>query len=162
MPVKLIVGVDDGKGESSTIELNMTDGLLLADYEGAALAMEPIIQNLITGVVSGMNIIVPVALPLPRPLPDVNSDVEEGALFNWATNVTGVSSRNRIPTFDEAFINPGSRDVDLLDLTVVAFLDAMSTGVGTPNVTFEDYRGADITGATSAYELFQRSRTRRR
>jgi len=164
MPVELSINIADRKNQTSNMSVHMVDGLTLADYDSAAAQMEAVIQPLITGIITSMNIIVPVALPQPRPLPTAGSDVEEGALFIWNTDVAGVTSRNRIPTFNENFVDVDNRNIDITQPIVLAFVDAVSVGLTVPGgtLTFEDYRGADITGAKEAYELFQRSRARRR
>lgn len=163
MAVGLTIVIEDGKDLSADLTLNMADGFDLADYDSAAVQLEPLIQNMITGRIRAMTLNIPVALPQPRPLADPASDVEEGALFLWETADPRVVPRNRIATFDEALLVPGSRDVDLTNAAVIAWFTAISDGLTTPggDVEFTDYRDQDILGLATAYELFQKSRKRR-
>lgn len=162
MPVSVNFTIVDGKGAKSTTSFNLPDGLLSASYSEIALGLAQQIKNIITGGIVSAQVCfaVDISSITDVALADPLSDVEEGATFVW-NSVGGFHSSNRIATFDEQFILTGTRQVDVLDATIIDFIGAIeegitTTGEGTPD--FTDYRGADITGYYSARESFQRSR----
>jgi len=163
MPVNVTYTVEDGTGRTSLMEFNMDDGATIAEYADVVDQLRPLIQAVITGSITAASLNIPVALT-GGVAAAVNSDVEEGALFIWNTNELGVFPRNRLPTFDEAKIIPGTRLVDGADADVIAFTGAITAGLtsGATNVQFVDYRGANIQSGKEAYEQFLKSRPRRR
>jgi hypothetical protein len=89
--------------------------------------------------------------------------VEEGARFQFAT-VGGFATGHRVATFTEAKIVPGSRDVDLVDGDVAAWVNALVSGIdtapagGSGVVGASDARNDDIVSLKFAREQFQSSR----
>jgi hypothetical protein len=164
MPYTVLYSVRDGKGATSTTELNLPDSITLDNARIFAAEMGKLIDNLITGAIVRIGLVLSVDLPSGIATnPDENSDVEEGARFQWRTQ-NGFYSGMRLPTFDEANIVAGSRDVDQAASPVAAFVLAMLDGInlvgaggsGKPNPC--DKRGEDIVALEFAREQFLSSR----
>lgn len=163
--ISIIVSVVDGKNESSTIEFHIPSTTTLANIiafgKAIAVLVDPLIGGQITRIGACLNVPLPAGL---KATPQTLSDVEEGAMFNWRT-VGGFPTKFRLPTFLEANIIAGTREVDLTDADVLALFNGMITGVdvtgqgGTGSVAPTDGRDDDILSLTSALELFQASRT---
>lgn len=159
--VSINLTVKDDKGEESVVTLYSTDSFTLAQLVGAALAIAPLVKNLLDGGIVSASLSIDVDLSGIAGISDIepNSDVEEGALFFFET-ATGFDKRNRIPTFKEEFVIEGTKKVDTSDLVVAAFTNAVIAGlsVGGTTVTFTDNRGVDLASLEDAYESFQSSR----
>lgn len=159
--------VVDGKGQESVVTLYTTDSFTLPQLLAAAVAMVPLVRNMITGGVKSCSLSIDVDLAslfgsFPSiPIPDADSDTEEGALFIFRTALAH-DKRNRIPTFDETLFFSGTREVDIADGQVAPFVTAITAGVsaGGATVTFVDSRLEDINALEDAYESFQSSRKR--
>lgn len=164
--VAINLTVRDGKtpANESTVTLYTTDGYTLPQLVAAVIVIAPLVKNLITGGISSATLAVDVDLSgiVGIGAPDPDSDTEEGALFIWETDLAH-DKRNRIPTFDEALLVSGTREVDTSDLNVIAFNNAIIAGVtaGGATITFVDSREEDIVSLQDAYESFQSSRKRR-
>lgn len=161
--VAVTLTVVDGKDQESTVTLYTTDGYTLPQLIGAVIVVAPLVKNIITGGIKSASLVIDVDLSgiVGISVPDPDSDTEEGALFIWSTD-GGHDKRNRIPTFDEALLVSGTREVDLTDLTVIAFNNAMIAGVtsGGATVEFVDSREEELNLLQDAYESFQSSRKR--
>lgn len=172
---KLSITIVDAKGKPSRTTLYNPDTnsigtpIDIVALINAGVAMTEIIAKLAKGGVSGASLCVDLGSQIGSAqfVPDADSDVEEGALFNFRT-LSNFFTRSRIPTFDEAKLVPGTDDVDLTDPDVAAYTSAMLTGVsvndseGNPiTVNFSDSRGDDVNVMESAYESFQSSGKRR-
>lgn len=161
--VSINLTVRDDKGEESVVTLYTTDGYTLPQLIGAVVALAPLVKNLIGGGIVSASLSIDVDLSGIAGISDidVNSDVEEGALFIFQTDL-GHPKRNRLPTFLEEFLLPGTKQVDMSDLSVAAFNNAIIAGlvVGAATVTFVDSRLEDIDAVSDAYESFQSSRKR--
>lgn len=159
--------VVDGKNQESVVTLYTTDSFTLPQLLAAAVAMVPLVRNMITGGLKSASISIDVDLSglfasFPTiPIPDPDSDTEEGSIFIFQT-VLSHDKRNRIPTFDEALLFAGTREVDVADAQVAPFIAAITAGVsaGGATVTFVDSRSEDINALLDAYESFQSSRRR--
>lgn len=164
MTYAILYSIEDEKGKRSTTEIKLPGATAYDDVRIFAAQMAPLIDALITGAI--VRIGISDTLDLPGGLaaaPAANSDVEEGGRFQWRTN-GGYYTGLRLPTFDEAMINAGSRDVNLADTDVAAFLAAMKDGIdlvsegGSGVIQPSDYRDDDITALEFAREQFQSSR----
>lgn len=161
--VSITLTVQDGKDQESTVTLYTTDGYTLPQLIGAVVALAPLVKGVITGGIMRASLVIDVDISGIAGIStiDPDSDTEEGALFIWNTDMNH-DKRNRIPTFDEALLLPGTREVDTSDLTVAALNNAIIAGlvVGAATVTFVDSREEDIDALETAYESFQSSRKR--
>lgn len=153
----IIWGVKDGAGKKSSFEINLPTGLTIAAITTFATSMTPLILALINGglVSVGVSINLDEILGVGDGTAAINSDVEEGARFQFETN-GGYPTSLRLPTFDEAKLLPGTNQVNQVDVDVIAFNLAMLTGIGATSPC--DKRGDDITGITFEREDFQSSR----
>jgi hypothetical protein len=161
------IQIEDAKGANGGVKFCVPVSTPRTAATQYAQAMASAIDDLITGVITGISLTEDVALPGGLKTSVVGAaDVEEGAQFYWTT-AGGYKSRNRIPTFDEDKIDPASRSVIMSDADVVTFLTLVQTGATyTPTavaatpvaVSASDHRGDDIVSSSPALELFQRSR----
>ncbi len=98
-----------------------------------------------------------------RAAPSANSDVEEGGRFQFRT-ANNFFTSSRLPTLDESKVNAGSRDLNLTDADIAAFVQAVISGIdltaagGSGTVTPCDKRNEDVASLEFAREAFQSSR----
>lgn len=164
-PPTLNLTIEDGKGRFSTMSVNLEQGrdLSFNDLDEAGRDLQVDVIPLIKGAIVGATVTVPLTLHVNALVsPDADSDVEEGALFVFETLGGSFQARVRIPTFDEAFLVPGSREVDLADADVVDFVTKITGGLDdaglADKIDVVDSHGVDLTAAVKAQELFQKSR----
>ena len=154
--------LEDNKGDKSkmTIPAILDD---LGDIQVAIEEMGALIDALVIGgfVSAGVTIVGDVSGL--NTAAAATSDVQEGARFVFATDDPYLKSV-RLPTFDEAFIISGSKNVDTTDADVAAFVTMMTTGMslvgagGTGSVAPTDYCFVDLTTLKSAKEDWGRNR----
>lgn len=159
--VSLFYGIQDAKGANSTFRIKFPTSTDIAILKDFARTTGTMVDNLIKGLITDVSIGIGVeSLPTTwkaAPLPD--SDVEEGARFSWRTLVGSITGF-RIPTFDEAHIVDGTREVDLADAAVDTFVDRITAGYtgGLINVSPSDDREEDIEALVEARESFTSTR----
>jgi hypothetical protein len=166
MGFSVLYSVLDAKGQSSTMEVNVPSSVTFANIVLFASEVAKLIHPLMTGQITRIGVAFTVALPAGlRAAPLANSDVEEGARFQFGTS-GGFYTATRIPTIDESIILPGTRQVNTANAAVAALVTALRDGLnlvpvgGTATVSASDSRGEDITSLASAVEMFQASRKR--
>jgi len=168
MAFSIIVSFRDNKNERSTTEINLPSGTAYDDVLLFAQEVVQLIDPLITGAIERVGIAATVdvsGLGLTA-APTVGSDVEEGARFQFRTALNNFTSL-RLPTFDEAAIVPGTREVSQVDTDVAAFLTAMESGIdltgvgGSGTIQPSDKRDEDIITTQQAREQFLSSRSNR-
>lgn len=156
-----IYSIRDAKGKKSTTTMNFpiaSDQAVLVDFlKTTAQLIDPLIKGQIIGIGAGIVVDLPGSGLKTAPLAD--SDVEEGARFNWLAS-SGALTNFRIPTFDEAKMVTGTPDVDTADGDVDDFVQRMRAGKTDTlvNVSPSDDRGSDITELESARESFTSTR----
>jgi hypothetical protein len=156
MALSILYSIVDAKDVVSTMEINIPTATTLANATTFAQAMAGLINAVTTGVIRRIGVVLSVALPGGlRTGALTNSDVEEGARFQFSTSGGNFTSF-RIPTFNELMITSNSRAVDLEDTDVAALVTAMEDGIG--GITPTDKRNEDVVALTSAREQFQSSR----
>ena len=160
----ILYSITDEKAKVSTTEVKLPSATTHADVVIFAQEMASLIDPLITGAITRIGITQEVALPSGLSASTAaNSDVEEGAKFQFRTN-GGFYTSLRLATFDEANIVAGGREVDQTDADVAAFITAMTTGIdltgagGSGVVQPSDHRDDDVTALDFARELFLSSR----
>ena len=162
MAFAIIYTIRDSKGKRSTTEVNFPSSFSFTDVSLFAAQQAERINDLIKGRIERIGVAFNVDVPgtiRATPLPD--SDVEEGAKFQVRTEDGNFTSM-RLPTFDEQFVLPGTRSVDLADPVVDEFVDSMVTGA--PVVALggvlhpSDKRDEDIVALEFAREQFTNSR----
>lgn len=161
-----LVGVSytiiDEKGVSSTTFMQVPDTFSLANTLQFAKDLALLVDAVIGGKITHIGACYLVTLPAGlKANPIANSDVEEGARFSFNT-AGGFVTKMRLPTFLESKLSPASKDVNLLDSAVAAFVNAMVAGIAEANpaqtVTPSDGRQDDITSIRTARELFVKDR----
>lgn len=162
MATSLNFTFEDAKGAKSTTSFSVADTVSLPSLQEIGLSLANLMVALTTGSLVSAQACISIDLTglVGDNTIQAGSDVEEGARFIW-NSVGGFSASNRIPTFDEAFIVPGTRFVDVADEDVEDFIDAIVGGfvtLGDGVVQITDYREADIVSLDNARESFQRSR----
>lgn len=162
MAFVLLYSIQDNKAATSTMEINVPDSFALANVIDFAADMALLINAVITGAIRRIGVGILITLPGGlRTTPDPDSDVEEGARFQFLT-AGGFPTSFRIPTFDEDFIQAGTRAVDTADTAVATLVTAMISGAATTpgpiTVTPSDKREEDIVALVSAQEQFMSSR----
>lgn len=150
----------DEKNKTSSTEANLPDATTLADAKLWAAEMAKLLNPLITGAITKISISLDVALPAGiRAAAASGSDVEEGGRFQFGVT-GGFYTAMRLPTFLESKVNAGSKDVNIADAAVAAYITAMTTGIdltaagGSGVVQPCDKRGADTVSLKSAVEQF--------
>jgi len=146
------------------MHINFPDDSDFATLIDFAKTTAQLIDPLITGQ------IVKVGIGWEIPLTDITgpslasgplstSDVEEGARFQFGTEINSITGF-RIPTFDETFMVAGTRLVNTADSAVDALIDRIIDGrtVGIVNVQPSDMYGNDVTYIEDAREAFESSR----
>ncbi|MFQ3645667.1 MAG: hypothetical protein SNJ83_10680 [Aggregatilineales bacterium] len=154
--------IEDAKGKASTLEVNFETAVTFDNARRAAQRIAQLINPLIGGAIRKINITYSVGLPSGlRTTPETNSDVEEGARFQFLTE-NGFYTGMRVPTFSEAALVANSTEVDQTNTNVQAFVNALVSGVALTDpaalVPCVDKRNEDITSLSFAREQFQSSR----
>jgi hypothetical protein len=164
MAFTILYTIEDGKGKTSTSEINVPSTLAFADVVTFAGSMASLIDPLIVGAIRRIGIAFTIDLPSGlNASPASGADIEEGARFQFRTE-NGFFSSLRLPTFLETLMNPGTTQVDLTDTDVAAFVTAMTSGIdvdpgaGTTTVAPCDKRDEDLTALDFAKEQFLSSR----
>ena len=154
-----VYSIQDGKGETSTTEINLPGNLVLLSAQEAAGALGVLIQAMIGGVITRVSLQYAVTYDNGGISPAQFSDVEEGARFQFRTQ-GGFYTALRIPTFDESRITSGGKNVDMTNADVAAFVDAMVDGVNVSLGLVQpcDKRGDNIAALSFAREQFLSSR----
>lgn len=153
------ISFTDEKGLPAGIEYSTPDAAGIITTAELAEEIATALSELVDGIITGINIVTNVPLPggLVGMTGNAGSDVEEGALFTFRTSGNH-PTKMRIPTFSELFFLAGTKQVDIADDAVDAFLDLMINGrtdVVNGNVAPCDQRGEDITTLSSAVEKFK-------
>jgi hypothetical protein len=157
--------IEDAKGAKSTMQFNFPVGAASNTNVNALIDAAKAAAELIDAVTKGriLNVGIGIAVDLSaltlKSTADVDSDVEEGARFQFNSAI-GALTGFRIPTFDEALLLSGTQSVDIEDADVDALVDFMIDGHTLSAVTVQpsDDRGSDVESLASARESFQSSR----
>jgi hypothetical protein len=168
MGFEVIYSIKDGKGKNSTCTIALPTSVSYASAVSFGIEMAKLVDSLITGQITRAGVAFVIDLSVVSGLkssPGANSDVEEGAKFQFRT-VLNHPTGLRLPTFDETYIVAGSDAVNLTATQVAAFVAGMINGVDidpSPTTTLvqpSDQRSEDITALSFAREAFQSSRGR--
>jgi len=166
MAITITYSIRDGKGKAGQCSVKIPETTSTQDTKEFAQEMGELIVALIDGEVTNISAAIDVDLTagILAQSAAANSDREEGAQFNFSVQ-GGFYTGTRIPTFKESLMVSGDEDVDVAQQAVDDFVDAMVNGItltSTATVAPCDMRDTGITGLSSAYDAFQRSRTSRR
>lgn len=154
--------IQDAKGKTSVTKINFPSAVDLGQVASFAGDTATMINGIITGKIleAGLGLAIDLSGSTIRTAPDPDSDVEEGARFMWNA-ASGAETGFRLPTFDEAKMVSGTRNVDQSDTDVAAFVARILAGktTGLVNASPSDDHGSDITTIKSARESFTSSRS---
>lgn len=154
--------VKDAKGKPSVVKINFPYAVDIGQVASFAVDTATMINNLITGRITdaAVGLSVDLSGATIRSAPDPDSDVEEGARFMWNA-ASGAVTGFRLPTFDEAKMLSGTRNVDTADSDVSTFTARILAGktTGLVNASPSDDHGSDIATLASARESFTSSRS---
>jgi len=149
--------ITDEKNKLASVQVCLADSLLWAVVEAAAGQIAALLDNIITGYVTGISVSREVALPGGiSTAPVAGSDREEGGLIVY--NSAGGVAKQRIPTLNETFILAGTDLIDQALGAMETWLDFMKDGITVSStlVAPVDSRGEDIVTVRSAREDFRR------
>jgi hypothetical protein len=159
MAFEIVYTIRDEKNKRSLQSVHLPDTVSLTNARSFAQEMALLIDPLIKGKIERIGLGFMVTLPEGLKADFVaGADVEEGATLIY--EASPYLFRHRLPTFDEQFIVAGTREVDLTDPDVSAFVDAMVDGLLIDAVQVQpcEWREQDLEALRSARETFQRSR----
>lgn len=146
--------IEDEEKKRSTVKLHRNPADTIAGMQGRAAILAPIVDGLIFGKIVAVQAVVELDLPGGlRAVAAGNSDVEKGGrfLFNAANGKRG---RVTLPTFNEAFVIPGT---DLIDPANTAVDDLVLELVGQG---WTESNGSDLVALHEAYEVYGGNRRR--
>lgn len=159
--VVLFYSIQDAKGKTSQMRMNFPSAVDIGQVVSFAGDTATMINNIIKGKIldAGIGIVVDLSGATIRSAPDPDADIEEGARFQWEA-ASGALTGFRMPTFDEAKLVSGTKNVDLADDDVDDFVQRILAGktTGLVNASPSDDRGSDIEVLRSARENFQSDR----
>lgn len=159
VPYSITLSISDAKGDQSLVTIPLKSTTTVANAIDFAEAIIPLIAPLVNGVLRAAEVSIPVSYT-PWPAVASIADVQERARFSFRT-VNGFLKHLSLPTFLEGLFSPGTREVDLTDTDVAAFVTAMTDGL-TVNATVvepSDTRDEDLTELEAATEAWGRSRS---
>lgn len=159
MAVSLFFNIVDAKNESSTVEIEFPSATPVAILAAAVPAVAVLINPLVQGGLKSAGFKVEVDVPTWGIGALLVSDVQEKAEFAFR-GINGFLKRLNLPTFDEAFFVPQSKNVDLADPDVAAFTDFMTDGITVSATLIQptDVRGDDLTTLEKAVENWGKRR----
>lgn len=158
LPITVSYTVLDGKGETSTIPFYIPSSTALGDVAQFATALKQLLYELLGGEITAINFTIPVAVGVSSSnILDPDSDVQERALFTFSS-ADNFLRQISLPTVVETVFSAGSKLVDLANVDVAAFVTAVLSGVGTPNVTSVTSHDEDIVALDAAREAWGKYR----
>lgn len=158
MAISVVFTVSDAKGDQSTFSVPIPTGTALADVAGFAQALAALIQPMCNGALRDLHFSIPVTFT-PWSAAASISDIQEKARFAFRT-ANGFLKHLSLPCALESIFAAGSRDVDIADTDVAAFITAMTDGitVNTHDIEPCDVRGEDLTELEAASEAWGKAR----
>jgi len=159
MAISIVFTVSDAKGDQATFSIPIPDGTAYADIVEFAQEMAELLNPLINAALRDLHITIPIPFT-PWTAAASISDIQEKARFAFRT-VNGFLKHVSLPAAVESIFSPGSRNVDLANTDVAAFVTAMVDGItlsSTNDVEPCDVRDEDLTELESATEAWGKAR----
>lgn len=159
MTISVFLNVVDAKGDPSTIEIPFPAATPYAAINALVPAVAALINPLVLGGLRSAGVKIEIPVPTWGDTALLVSDVQEKAEFAFR-GVNGFLKRLNLPTFDEAFFIPSSKNVDLSDPDVAAFVDMMTDGITVSSTLCQpcDIRGDDLVVLEKARENWGKPR----
>lgn len=158
MPAEIyfLVG-EDGSDKQSRLPIPFPSTITMTDAQELVTALVTILDPLLNGGIKGAG--VSFELSVGSGLPTITNalaDLRDKARFSFiASGAAGVFPKIlRLPTYDESYTLPGTKELDLTDPDVDAFVDAIVGGIAVTSGTIQpvDSRDYAITGLNYAVE----------
>lgn len=159
--IQVYYTIIDGKGEESTMTIDLPPATTPTNAQAFAQAMHTVIADLINGGVTNYGIRVNVAVTGDFANP--YADIQEKALFTFRS-AAGFLKYVTIPAFLEDLFIAGTKLVDQTDVNVVQFIDGMVDGLdvssygGTGTVQPTTSHGEDLVEISAAREAWGKYR----
>jgi hypothetical protein len=128
MPISFWFKVRDAKGDESTREIYLPTATTPANAQAFGLAMLPLLDAILVGGIVGGGINLSLDLTGISQVAGSVSDLQEMARFAFR-DAAGFLTSLTLPTFAEAKMVASSKQVDLADADVAAFVTAMTGGL---------------------------------
>lgn len=165
MSIGVTFTICDAKGAQSSTTVHLPAGTSIADIIGFGQEVAALLDAIVGGQICGIGASIGITLPGGlKGAAVAGTDREEGALFIFRDAANTFKASQRLPTFYEAAVYPGTTEVDVTGPDVAAWVDMMINGVdttpsgGTGVIVPVDYREGNIGVLVSAEEDFKRFR----
>lgn len=165
MAIGVTFTICDAKGKTGSTTIHVPSGTSIANIIGFAQEAAALLDAICGGAICGISASIGIGIPAGVKASSVaTGDREEGALFVFRDDAGTFHSSQRIPTFYEAALQPGTTIVDTAGPDVAAWLDMMINGIdatpsgGTGVVVPVDYREGALEVFVSGEEDFKRFR----
>lgn len=148
----------DDENNSSVVSINFADSIVTANLASAASAFLVVLGPLTDAAF--VKATVSRVLLTGSAAPVSGSDIEIGARFIWAQVGTAKRTLQKIPAFVRSKLIPTTKNVDLTDADVAAFVTAMEDGLTAVSL-FEptnDDGDASIDAIVTAQETYEKAR----
>lgn len=163
MAMYIRYSIADAKGDTSEVEIPFPDSTDVVDLLAQVGPIAQLLNAIVTGGLVRASVTVDLDLSATGPagfggwgpVASLASDVQEKAEFVFRT-VLGNIKRINLPTIDEDIIAINSREVDMADAGVQAFITMMEDGIG--DVEPSDQRGEDLFTLVAATENWGKRR----
>lgn len=170
MPYFIYFNVEDDGGDTSMIEIPFKSTTAITDLPKLVPAFAALLNPLIQGGLknAGFRVEIGGSPGSWGPLPGALSDVQEKAefVFKTASSVGNFIKRISLPAIIDSIIGTHTKQVDLTDTDVAAFVTAMEDGVdltsagGSGVVQPCDVHEDDLTAIQGAVEAWGKRRKR--
>lgn len=147
--------IRDAKNKTSKTVVHVPTGFSIAQYAEFGVAMGQVIADLLDGEIVDISVSMPINLSgaTIRAVAQTTADIAKKVVFGLISAVTGLFSKQNIPTYDEAFTIAGTDALDMASTEVAAYVALLETGSGTAPVLS---RGQDVTDVTYGREIFRK------
>lgn len=156
-PYQITMVAKDGEGHTADINFWLDGGASIGTCQAFVESMKPLVSAITKCSIE--NVYVSRLINTFAASASVDKgDVEIGAQFIWRANGTNKTMTQRIPGIEPALIPANTNKVDLAAASVVAFVNAMKDGVGSPLVEPRDSETRTIESLVSATESYTKAR----
>lgn len=156
-PYNITMVAIDGEGHTADIGFWLDGGASIGTCQQFVESMKPLVSALTKCSIENVYVSRLINTFSASTSTD-KGDVEIGAQFIWRANGTNKRMTQRIPGIEPSLIPNNSKKVDLTAASVVAFVNAMKDGVGSPVVKARDSETREIESLSSASESFSKAR----